>query len=526
MLRNRPVNPMFTFLWITLWVSISVAFVFFLPGFSEFDTSKYLTISQQMMHEHQYILAYWEGHPYSDKPPLLFWLFIGGWRLFGFSHWWPQLVVMITALFSIFATQKLARALWPNDRLIPKLVPFILLGCFYWVWFAKQIRVDSLLVLATVLSILCIIKTLQGKPAYWLGYILALGLGGFAKGPVILAFVLFPAILLPAMTTNTYKFSPKWFALLGFTTILGMCLPLAWAIPAAIKGGHAFTQEIFYRQITHRQHMNQTSFFFYITRLPLWLLPWSLYPVVYKQLGTLKILRPLSADTACLFILICGIIVFSIFGQKLPHYIYPLFPFFALLIARLCAKPTPYRKGYQWPMAVLTLLLASFCLFYPHLKQHLSEQTFIRGYFLQAVNLSSWGVAFLAASLALFFLNVKTTWNQVILIALVNVMIALFVNTGVLSHYLPRINNAEMINTLEQHKNQVVAFGTFTDSGVLAFLKKHQIKTLTAKELQRWQQHPQGNLLLSTDASMLHQQHKPLAWFYQSRFSVVGLWET
>lgn len=521
---DRSNNTLPTFTWFMLWGVLTLVFAYFLPGFSEFDTSKYLTISQQMMREHQYLLAFWEGHPYSDKPPLLFWMFIAGWRAFGFSNWWPQTVVMGTAFLSMLATQRLSLALWPKQFNVARLVPLVLLGCFYWVWFAKQIRVDSLLVLATVLSVLCLIKTLQGQPKYWVGYILALGLGGFAKGPVILAFVLLPAIFLPAMTTHTHKFSPKWFGVLGLTTILGMALPLAWAIPAAIQGGDLFTQEIFYRQITHRQHMQQTSFFFYLQHLLVWLLPWSLYPPVYKNLRALKIFRPLSSDTACLFIIVCGLFAFSFFGQKLPHYIYPLFPFFALLIARVCAVPTEYRKGYQWPMAVLTLCLALFCLLFPYLLQYLPEEAYLRGYFLQEINLVAWGWALLVTALLLFTVSVKTTGRQILLMALANFVIALFVNSAVLYHYEQHIDNKLMLSTLLQVSKPVVAYGNFTDVAIQQFIQQHHILHLSEGELARWWEQPKGRVLLTADKRFLGAKKKPLVWYFQSRFSIVGLY--
>ncbi len=500
-------------------------FVVFLPGFSEFDTSKYLTISEDMMRQHNYLLAYWQGHIYSDKPPLLFWLFIGGWKVFGFSYWWPQFVVMAIATLSIFASQKLGKSLWPNQPTIANLIPIILVGCFYWVWFAKQIRVDSILVLATLLSIYCIVKSIQGKKIYWLGYVLAIGLGGFAKGPVILAFVLLPAIFLPVMIDNENGFSPKWYAFLGLATIIGLAIPLTWAIPAAIQGGSAFTQEIFYRQITHRQSMHQSSLFFYVSRLPLWLLPWSIYPPAYKGLRSLKLFKPVSCDTACLAIILCGIVAFSVFGQKLPHYLYPLFPFFAILIARLCAHPTIYKQRHQWPMAILIFALALFCLSFPFISASLPEKAFIRGYFLQEINLNLWGGALLVTALVLLFANLRTKFLQIILISCSSVLIALFVNNAVLYSYQKHINKKQLIKALNTIEQPVIASGDFKDQQITNYIQQHHIQVLPQDQLQHWQATHKDYAVLTTQMNLIHQKQKPIAWYYQTRFSVVSLWD-
>ena len=516
-------RSLFTLAWLALWGVLLVSFVIFLPGFSEFDTGKYLKISQDMMDQHNYLLAYWQGLPYSDKPPLLFWLIIAGWKVFGPVLWWPQFIVLGLATISILITQRLAKILWPDKPEIVLYVPFILIACFSWVAYAKQIRVDAILAFATLLSFYSIIKALQGKKAYWFWYIFGIGLGGFAKGPVILVFVLLPTLFLPSLIQNKNKFSPLWYAALGVATIIGLCLPLTWAIPAAILGGKAYAQEIFYRQITHRANLHEESVFFYLVRLPIWLFPWSFYLPVWRGIKRLKITSP---EILCLITIICGLIVFSVFGQKLPHYIYPLFPFFALLIARLCINDTEPALRNQWPIACIIILFGFFCLLYPHINSWLPEKMFVRGYFLQEINLKTWGLTFIGLALLLFVIKPKTQLQQIILIALSCAIVTLFINDTLLPTYQKHINNQNLFTSLEQAAQEhrtIIASGNFEDEELLNFIRQQHIQIIPNSELAYWRKQSEV-WILTTSTDNLHLKLHPQLWFYQTRYSIVSLW--
>jgi len=517
-------NKIINLTWVFLWTILLVTFVIFLPGFSEFDTSKYLKISQDMMQQHNYLLAFWEGQPYSDKPPLLFWLIIGGWKIFGPVLWWPQFIVLALATLSLLITQQLAKMLWPDKPRIAQIVPFILIGCFAWISCAKQIRVDSILAFATLFSFYSIIKCIQGQKKYWFFYICAIGLGGFAKGPVILVFVLLPVIFIPLLIPHKDKITPGWYGLLALTTIVGLCLPLLWAIPAAVLGGKAYAQEIFYRQISHRANLHEESFFFYLVRLPIWLFPWTIYPPLWKGLKSLKIT---TTEVVCLIAIVCSLIIFSVFGQKLPHYIYPLFPIFALLIARLCDNYARFQDKDQWPIAISIAGFAIFCLLYPYINSILPEKVFVRSYFLQEINLKTWASVFMVMSILLFFIKFKTQTLQIIAIALSCAVITVFVNDHLLPIYQKHINNQylfEYLATAAREHRTIVASGNFEDQELLNLIRQQHIQIIPHNELPQWINQHSDAWLLTTSTQDLHHRLQPNIWFYQTRYSIVSLW--
>src|SRR5262245_27327520 len=69
-----------------------------------------------------WLVPHLNGAPYSDKPPVLFWLILVGWRISGVSEWWPRLIGPLCALANGALTVVLARRLWPDhprDRTAP-----------------------------------------------------------------------------------------------------------------------------------------------------------------------------------------------------------------------------------------------------------------------------------------------------------------------------------------------------------------------------------------------------------------------
>src|SRR4029453_17373441 len=56
------------------------------------DETRYATVAWEMWTRGDFLVPHLNGLPYSDKPPLLFWLCHLGWWLFGVNEWWPRLV--------------------------------------------------------------------------------------------------------------------------------------------------------------------------------------------------------------------------------------------------------------------------------------------------------------------------------------------------------------------------------------------------------------------------------------------------
>lgn len=361
-------------IWLCLlvWTTVVFILVAFQSGFYNPDSFKYVSIANSMLSQHHYILPMVNGQPYSDKGPIMFWLFILGWKVTGINHWWPQLLIALTAFASLLLTLKMADFLWPQESRVKSLVPILLLGLPSWIVLSNEIRIDVFLLLFCLSSFLSLLAILEGKTQYWYLYALSLALGFLCKGPVILIYTFLPALCLPFVVKATHPIKlTVWYGILMLTVLVAVVLALAWVIPAALQGGHTYYQSIFFQQVYSRAFQDY-SWFYYIERLPMFILPWGLY--MPFLLGAIKYSKFQTAERFCWLIIVISLIVFSLYGQKRVHYLNPDFPLFALLMARAISNYMSVVKlpklQHQWFFSGILFFSAVVILALPHFSIH------------------------------------------------------------------------------------------------------------------------------------------------------------
>ena len=109
--------------WLILW-GVAVALALTLRPVLAIDETRYLSVAWEMWLRHDWLVPYLNGSPYSDKPPLLFWGMLLGWRIFGVNQWWPRLLPPLLGLISALLLVRLTRRLAPElpdaaDRTLP-----------------------------------------------------------------------------------------------------------------------------------------------------------------------------------------------------------------------------------------------------------------------------------------------------------------------------------------------------------------------------------------------------------------------
>jgi 4-amino-4-deoxy-L-arabinose transferase-like glycosyltransferase len=328
------------------------------------DETRYVTVAWEMWLRRDFLVPHLNGLPYSDKPPLLFWLFHLGWAVFGVNEWWPRLVPPLCALVNLHLTAALARRLWPDRPWLARRVPLVLLGCAFWSVFTTMIMFDMLLA-GCVLVALHGLLTARERPARgWLLVGVALGLGILAKGPVALLLPLIMALSAPFWGGERGRpLGPGgvrwWLGLLAAITIAAV-LALAWALPAAAAGGTAYSQAIFLSQTQGRivhAAAHGRPWWWYLPLLPVMLFPYSLWAPAWKSALRLRGEGPEPGLRFCLAWIVPGLVLFSLISGKQPHYLLPMLPAFALLIARALDGPIPDARLWHLapPLAVLAL---------------------------------------------------------------------------------------------------------------------------------------------------------------------------
>jgi 4-amino-4-deoxy-L-arabinose transferase-like glycosyltransferase len=381
------------------------------------DETRYVTVAWNMWLNGDYLVPYLNGVAYSHKPPLLFWLINLGWKIFGVNDWWPRLVPSLFALGSVFFTRKIAGRLWPEQITIKDNASLILIDSGLWVLYSTALMFDMMIAFFTALGIWGLLIALQasdknsGKKG-WLLFTLAIGGGLLAKGPTILLQLLPVALLAAWWNINpTKKLNAKnWYLPLFYAVLGGAAIALIWAIPAGIHGGQVYQHAIFWGQTANRMvdsFAHNRPFWWYAPILPLLLFPWLLWGRFWQGIKLHK--TPEFGIRFCIAWALPVFIAFSFISGKQIHYILPIFPAFALLIARFShINDTENKRTFVLPIAIAIALLGAILLAFPlQQRAHPSAALWIQ-------DIPLWlGGLIIASAFLIYFLPKKSVANTV-----------------------------------------------------------------------------------------------------------------
>lgn len=303
------------------------------------DETRYLAVFRETLGSNPFLLRLL-GLPYAEKPPLLFWLG----RLLAQLPIAPEtaqrLVPSLVGFLSVVFVTRLGRraglalAGWAQAALLLAFLPVQyvlfdpLLACCVWgavdAWVARR---DKLA---------------------WIGASAAL----LAKGPVALLFLAtFFWTTLPLRGTREGN-GKRALAILA-----PALLPLAaWAIGAAILGGPEFARALLWDRWAGRvvsSFAHQRALWFYVPVLLFGALPGTLVWLAPRQKGAPEWERRTELAVVALFV------VFTLISGKQAHYLVPLGPALALLVAarveRSDAALRWLRVGVRAELGLVTL---------------------------------------------------------------------------------------------------------------------------------------------------------------------------
>jgi len=351
--------------WLFL-VVVSLLSRYYIP----IDETRYVTVAWNMWIRGDFLVPYLNDYPYAHKPPLLFWLIHIGWVVFGVNDWWPRLVPSFFALASLFMTMRIANLLWPERDRLSRMSSIILFGSLLWMVFLTATMFDMLLAFFTLLGMFGLLTAWRGASLRgWLTVCLSIGLGLLAKGPTIFLQILPAAALAPFWAKHSNPNWWNWYGSMLCAAAAGSLIALTWAIPAGILGGEAYRHEIFWGQTAGRvvdSFAHQRPVWWYCALMPVMLFPWLFWGGVWQGL---RKLRSSLNDAAVRFSLAWAFPVFlvsSFVSGKQAHYLLPVFPAFALLIAR-GLDDIEIIPGRMARLAVaLPLMLTGIVLISPH----------------------------------------------------------------------------------------------------------------------------------------------------------------
>jgi 4-amino-4-deoxy-L-arabinose transferase-like glycosyltransferase len=273
------------------------------------------------------------------KPPLIYWLTGGTFELFGPSEWasrlWPALAA-VAVLFIIFAMGRqmfdeqtgIAGALIWSTSLMPGIV-------------GRSCNTDMLLCLSMTMVFWGMWLAFSGNSSTakrWLPYGitgLGMGLALLAKGPVGAALPLLIGFVFLCWTRSWLRVT--WWGVV-FSFFLAVVISCPWFI-AMEKSQPGFiyrfiVSENFGRFSGEEDFHKSTPFWFYLPIVVAGLVPWTHYlTLAFRRFGQATDSHEKRALTYLWLWAGFVVLFFSFSGTKLPHYILPAFPAFALLLS-------------------------------------------------------------------------------------------------------------------------------------------------------------------------------------------------
>ena len=321
------------------------------------DETRYVGVAWEMWLRGDFLVPFKNGEPYSHKPPLMMWMFQAGWALFGVNAWWPRLVSPLFSAGAILLTYMLASRLWPKRDGLGGRAAMVLVSCLAWAISSTWVMFDVMLAFFVLVGMHGLLSAAEGKRLRGFALLgVAIGLGVLTKGPVILLHVLPVAVLAPWWHPGLRWAS--WYGGVGVAILYGALIALLWAIPAGIAGGDEYQQAIFWGQTANRMvdsFAHQRPFWWYLALTPALLFPWFVWPSLWGALRQYFQHRLDAGGRFCISWSIPVFVAFSLISGKQVHYLMPVVPAFALLVARVVAGG---RRGEKRGSGLLLPLVA------------------------------------------------------------------------------------------------------------------------------------------------------------------------
>ncbi|WP_428307938.1 glycosyltransferase [Lacipirellula sp.] len=299
------------------------------------DETRYGEIPREMIESGDWTLPTLNFRPYYDKPVLLYWLCATSYSIFGVSPGAARIIPAICGLATLLAT------VWFGNRVLGRRAGFFAgLALFLSVGFLGGSRIlllDGLLTCFTTISFVAAYEAVKSDKLNWKWWTitaLAAGLGFLCKGPISVVLLAPPLVMHCWLTKNPARLLVRHWAYL-FAIVVLVNAPWFYAVS---QRDPAFISEFFYRHNLQRfaGAFHAEPFWYFVPILLVAGHPWTFMAIPYASFlwskkEPIRKLRSRSLSFPVLWSAWC-FAFFSMSSCKLPTYILPAAPAFALMI--------------------------------------------------------------------------------------------------------------------------------------------------------------------------------------------------
>lgn len=307
----------------------------YMIGLMEHDATQYATIAMQMVRDGSWLQVYWRDVSYLDKPPLVFWTSAVSYMLFGVNHFAYRLPSYLVLMLGVYSTFRLARKF--HELPVSTLAATVLITAQGIFLISHDVRTDTMLMGWVTFSLWQFSEYFESRK--WSAFFLAftgVGLAMLTKGPL--------GLMIPMLTFGPYLLLlKKWkdifhpYYLLGLAWVAVLLSPMLvglWQQHGSEGIEFYFWKQSFGRITGENVWRDESGPLFFIHSFAWAFLPWTVPAIfgIYQMIR--KVLR--NSTTSDSFILWGAVLVFvamSLATYKLPHYIFVVFPLFAIMTA-------------------------------------------------------------------------------------------------------------------------------------------------------------------------------------------------
>jgi 4-amino-4-deoxy-L-arabinose transferase-like glycosyltransferase len=331
--KNRQEEP----LWLQVATLVAICAFLFFYGLGSFglvgaDEPRYAQIAREMLARHDWVTPVLNGVPWLEKPVLYYWGAMFSYRIFGVSDWAARIPSAVLASAMVLAAYAFMRRFRRGSESNAAVILASLAGV---IGFARAASTDMALASTLIIALLSWYAWFETRRVLWLaGFYAFLALGTLAKGPI--APFLAAAIVLAFVLLRR-----DWTTLRKTLSVPGLLLYFAVALPWYILVQHAnpqFVKVFIFEHNLARYGTNmfqhKQPFWYFIPVLVLGILPW----VTFSVAALVRVVKEnlASRNSFELFFglwAVLPVVFFSFSQSKLPGYILPVLPAFAILTA-------------------------------------------------------------------------------------------------------------------------------------------------------------------------------------------------
>jgi 4-amino-4-deoxy-L-arabinose transferase-like glycosyltransferase len=330
------------------------------------DEGRYSEISREMAASGDWVTPRLNGIKYFEKPPLQYWASAASFSLFGESEFAARIYTALCGLLALLAVGFTARRLAGDESAL--LAVGVLLSSPYFLGLGGVVTLDMGLTAWTTVAACAFLLAVAGPELQrrrwmlvaWAGMALAV----LSKG---LIGIVFPAaaIFLHCLVNRDWRLLAKLEWVRGILLFLAIAAP--WFVLVSIANPEFpqffFVHEHFERFLT-KSHRREEPWWFFWPILFVGFLPWmlTLVPAALDGWRRESARETFPWRRFALLWTAFVMLFFSASGSKLPAYILPIFPVFALVLGDWLARAPAERLWKSVaviaPLLVLVIVVA------------------------------------------------------------------------------------------------------------------------------------------------------------------------